>query len=194
MYHQNPAINRLLRLAYLLLLGAVVFAFYKVLFRPLLPLGVAFLLSCLLAGPAEKLHEKSRLPKGLCALLVLAVLAAVLCLSGWLLGRLAMEQLRQLGAFLPVMLADFQESLTALQQRLQRWFPGQKALSEPMDWLSAIPLPDPHAEKRRVRVAYNKLEAHDYSEEGPTMREVKPGHFVYCNSAEEAEYKKELGL
>ena len=60
--------------------------------------------------------------------------------------------------------------------------------------LSAIPLPDPHAEKRRVRVSYNKLEAHDYSEEGPTMREVKPGHFVYCNSAEEAEYKKELGL
>ena len=60
--------------------------------------------------------------------------------------------------------------------------------------LSAIPLPDPHAEKRRTRVSYNKLEAHDYSEEGPTMREVKPGHFVYCNSAEEAEYKKELGL
>lgn len=142
MYHQNPAIDRLLRLAHLLLLGAAVFAFYKVLFPPLLPLGVAFLLSCLLAVPAEKLHEKSRLPKGLCALLVLAALAAVLCLSGWLLGRLAMEQLRQLGAFLPVMLADFQESLTALQQRLQRWFPGQKALSEPMDWLSAIPLPE----------------------------------------------------
>ncbi len=60
--------------------------------------------------------------------------------------------------------------------------------------LSAIPLPDPHAEKRRTRVSYNKLEAHDYSEEGPTLREVKPGHFVYCNSAEEAEYKKELGL
>ena len=60
--------------------------------------------------------------------------------------------------------------------------------------LSAIPLPDPHEEKRRQRVSYNKLEAHDYSQEGPTMREVKPGHFVYCNSAEEAAYKKELGL
>ena len=44
MYHQNPAIDRLLRLAHLLLLGAAVFAFYKVLFPPLLPLGVAFLL------------------------------------------------------------------------------------------------------------------------------------------------------
>ena len=60
--------------------------------------------------------------------------------------------------------------------------------------LSAIPLPDPHAEKRRTRVSYNKLEAHDYSVEGPTMREVKPGHFVYCNTAEEEQYKKELGL
>lgn len=142
MYHQNPAINRLLRLAYLLLLGAAVFAFYKVLFRPLLPLGVAFLLSGLLAGPTEKLYEKSRLPKGLCALLVLAALAAVLYLSGWILGRLVMEQLRQLGAFLPVILSDLEASLLTLQQRLQRWFPGQKTLSEPVDWLKAIPLPE----------------------------------------------------
>ena len=60
--------------------------------------------------------------------------------------------------------------------------------------LSAIPLPDPHAEKRRQRIAYNSLEAHDYSVDKPTMREIIPGHFVYCNDAEEAQYKKELGL
>ena len=142
MYHQNPAIDRLLRLAHLLLLSAAVFAFYKVLFRPLLPLGAAFLLSCLLAGPTEKLHQKSRLPKGLCALMVLAALAAVLGLGGWLLGRLAMVQLRQMAALLPVMLADLQESLSALQQRLQKWFPGQSSLSEPMDWLNAASLPE----------------------------------------------------
>ena len=141
MYHQNPAIDRLLRLTHLLLLGTAVFAFYKVLFRPLLPLGIAFLLSCLLAGPSETLHQKSRLPKGLCALGVLAALTAALCLSGWLLGRLAMAQLRQLGALLPGMLASLQESLAALQHRLNRWFPGQKVLSEPADWLDAISLP-----------------------------------------------------
>ena len=60
--------------------------------------------------------------------------------------------------------------------------------------LSAIPLPDPHAEKRRQRVTYNPLEAHDYSEDKPVMREIKPGHFIYCNEAEAAQYKKELGL
>ena len=142
MYHQNPAINRFLRLAYLLLLGAAVFAFYKVLFRPLLPLGVAFLLSGLLAGPTEKLYEKSRLPKGLCALLILAALATVLYLSGWILGRLVMEQLRQLGAFLPVILSDLKASLLTLQQLLQGCFPGQRTLSEPADWLKAISLPE----------------------------------------------------
>ncbi len=60
--------------------------------------------------------------------------------------------------------------------------------------LSAIPLPDPHAEKKRVRIAYNSLAEHDYSTDKPSMREIKPGHFVWCNDAEEAKYKKELGL
>lgn len=60
--------------------------------------------------------------------------------------------------------------------------------------LSAIPLPDPHSEKNRVRVVYNKLADHDYSVQGPTMREIVPGHFVYCNDEEEARYKQELGI
>ena len=56
--------------------------------------------------------------------------------------------------------------------------------------LSAIPLPDPVYEKQRTRVTYNPLSDHDYSEEGPSFREIKPGHFVYCNSAEEEAYKQ----
>ncbi len=58
--------------------------------------------------------------------------------------------------------------------------------------LSAIPLPDPHAEKRRTRITYNPIAEHDYSVDKPSMREVAPGHFVYCNDAEEARYLKEL--
>lgn len=60
--------------------------------------------------------------------------------------------------------------------------------------LSAIPLPDPHYEKGRTRITYNPIAEHDYSEDKPTMRELVPGHFVYCNDAEEEKYKKELGL
>ena len=55
--------------------------------------------------------------------------------------------------------------------------------------LSAIPLPDPKSEKTRVRIVYNALAEHDYSVNKPTMREVSPGHFVYCNDEEEAKYK-----
>lgn len=58
--------------------------------------------------------------------------------------------------------------------------------------LSAIPLPDPHYEKGRVRITYNPLAEHDYSEDKPSMREVAKGHFVYCNNAEEEKYKKLL--
>ena len=59
--------------------------------------------------------------------------------------------------------------------------------------LSAIPLPDPIYEKTRQRITYNPLAEHDYTVDQPTMREVAPGHFVYCNDAEEARYKEELG-
>ena len=60
--------------------------------------------------------------------------------------------------------------------------------------LSAIPLPDPHSEKKRTRITYNALAEHDYSVDKPTLREILPGHFVYCNNAEELQYRKELGL
>ncbi len=60
--------------------------------------------------------------------------------------------------------------------------------------LSAIPLPDPRSEKNRVRIVYNELAEHDYTVDKPSLREIKPGHFVRCNDAEEAKYKKELGL
>ena len=59
--------------------------------------------------------------------------------------------------------------------------------------LSAIPIPDPHAEKRRVRISYNPLTEHDYAADLPSMREITEGHFVYCNDAEETRYKKEMG-
>ena len=58
--------------------------------------------------------------------------------------------------------------------------------------LSAIPLPDPHYEKNRTRITYNPLAEHDYSVDTPSLREIAPGHFVYCNDAEEKRYKKEL--
>ena len=58
--------------------------------------------------------------------------------------------------------------------------------------LSAIPLPDPRYEKARKRIVYNPLAAHDYSVEQPTLREIKPGHFVSCNTAEFEEYLKIL--
>ena len=60
--------------------------------------------------------------------------------------------------------------------------------------LSAIPLPDPASEKKRKRIVYNPLADHDYSSDKPVMREILPGHFVYCNDAEAEQYKKELGL
>ncbi|MDD4124773.1 MAG: ATP-binding cassette domain-containing protein [Eubacteriales bacterium] len=60
--------------------------------------------------------------------------------------------------------------------------------------LSAIPLPDPHSEKTRERIIYEPLISHDYSVNKPTMREICPEHFIYCNDEEEARYKEEFGL
>ena len=57
--------------------------------------------------------------------------------------------------------------------------------------LSAIPLPDPITEKNRQRIVYNPMLDHDYSAEGPSMREVYPGHYVLCNTEEFDKYQKE---
>jgi oligopeptide transport system ATP-binding protein len=60
--------------------------------------------------------------------------------------------------------------------------------------LSAIPLPDPITERNRKRITYNPLAEHDYTVDKPTLREILPGHWIQCNDAEEARYKKELGI
>lgn len=50
--------------------------------------------------------------------------------------------------------------------------------------LSAIPLPDPNYERTRVRKTYDPA-VHNYQDgEEVTMREVTPGHFVYCSEKE----------
>ena len=58
--------------------------------------------------------------------------------------------------------------------------------------LSAIPFPDPHYEKQRKRIIYTPELDHDYSVEGPSLREVSPNHFVYCNTAEMEQYQAEI--
>ena len=58
--------------------------------------------------------------------------------------------------------------------------------------LSAIPLPDPRRERCRVRIGYDPDQVHDYSREKPRMQEIVPGHLVYCNETEAAEYQKIL--
>ena len=77
--------------------------------------------------------------------------------------------------------------------------PSEELFAHPMhpytrSLLSAIPLPDPRAEKRRKRITYNALAAHDYSVDKPTLREIRPGHFIRCNDKEFEEYKRELGI
>ncbi len=53
--------------------------------------------------------------------------------------------------------------------------------------LSAVPMPDPDIEKNKVLIMYDP-EAHDYSTEKPSWREVFPGHYVLAIGREAAEY------
>ncbi len=58
--------------------------------------------------------------------------------------------------------------------------------------LSAIPKPDPLSEKNRKRVTYNPVEAHDYTDNKPTLREIRPDHFVLANDVEMEKYEAEI--
>lgn len=56
--------------------------------------------------------------------------------------------------------------------------------------LSAIPLPDPHYEKHRQRQIYDPS-VHSYGTDKPSMKEILPDHFVYCNQKEFKSLKEE---
>lgn len=57
--------------------------------------------------------------------------------------------------------------------------------------LSAIPLPDPRAERQKKLEFYDPS-CHDYSSDAPFWIEVEPGHFVLANKKELEEYKERL--
>ncbi len=122
MLHQNPAVNRLLWLLYLVLMAGAVILFYQVLFRPLLPLAAAFLLSGLIAKPANALARRSRLPQGLWALVLTVAVPAALAVILWACYRFFAYQIRELVAVLPEMLNRLQERFFALQSK---YFPGR---------------------------------------------------------------------
>lgn len=58
--------------------------------------------------------------------------------------------------------------------------------------LSAIPLPDPHYEKKRKRITYNPATEHNEANYNPVMREICKDHFVYCSEKEYKKYKEEV--
>ncbi|MBT2686386.1 ATP-binding cassette domain-containing protein [Bacillus sp. ISL-37] len=57
--------------------------------------------------------------------------------------------------------------------------------------LSAIPLPDPESERTRRRKSYDP-NVHQYADgEEVKMREVVPGHYVYCSEKELKQYQQQ---
>ena len=58
--------------------------------------------------------------------------------------------------------------------------------------LSAIPKPNPISEKNRERILYDPSTHHYTDADQPQLRELKPGHMVYCSEAELQEYRKHL--
>jgi len=54
--------------------------------------------------------------------------------------------------------------------------------------LSAIPMPDPIAEKNKKLIVYDP-DQHDYSVNKPTWCEIEPGHFILANEPEIEEYR-----
>jgi oligopeptide ABC transporter, ATP-binding protein amiF len=57
--------------------------------------------------------------------------------------------------------------------------------------LSAIPMPDPEHEKKKVLKVYDPSQ-HDYSTDKPKWMEIRPDHFVWANEAEFTKYQEEL--
>ena len=59
--------------------------------------------------------------------------------------------------------------------------------------LSAIPLPNPHAERQKKLLVYDSS-VHDYAHHPPEFVEIEPGHFVLANSSELENYQQMLNV
>ncbi|MBQ3668176.1 MAG: ABC transporter ATP-binding protein [Clostridia bacterium] len=60
--------------------------------------------------------------------------------------------------------------------------------------LSAVPMPDPIAERQKVLEVYNP-NVHQYNESNaPFWSEIEPGHFIYASEKELLEYRKRLSV
>lgn len=75
--------------------------------------------------------------------------------------------------------------------------PGEEIFAHPLhpytrSLLSAIPMPDPAAERGKTCTPYNPS-VHDYSVDKPSWTEIAPGHFVFANARECDEYRRILG-
>lgn len=57
--------------------------------------------------------------------------------------------------------------------------------------LSAVPVPDPQLAQHKQLIVYDPS-MHHYETDKPSLVEILPGHFVWCNKAEEAKYRGEL--
>ena len=57
--------------------------------------------------------------------------------------------------------------------------------------LSAIPIPDPESEKKKVLEVYDPSQ-HHYDTDKPAWTEIEPGHFIMANQEELAKYKAKL--
>jgi oligopeptide transport system ATP-binding protein len=55
--------------------------------------------------------------------------------------------------------------------------------------LSAVPIPDPELERVKELVVYDPSQ-HQYETDKPSFQEILPGHFVWSNAAEAADYKE----
>ena len=58
--------------------------------------------------------------------------------------------------------------------------------------LSAIPMPDPESEKKKVLEVYDPSQ-HHYETDKPVWTEIEPGHFIMANQEELAKYKDQIG-
>ncbi len=70
--------------------------------------------------------------------------------------------------------------------RLVEAAPSEELFREPLhpytrSLLSAVPLPDPRAEKQRKRISWDPSVLQDGADKTLSFREIRPQHFVLCN-------------
>lgn len=134
--HPNRYINFLLRLLFLAVVGVLLYIGFKYVLKWIIPLIIAYLISCIIIRPVNALHQRFKIPRQVSSILFTLLTVTLLGVLIYALVSFVVTQLTQLYNALPGLISILAKELDNIQLvfdelvlRMPSFFQGSPQMS-----------------------------------------------------------------